>query len=418
MKHTLTRVALAGLLLVPFAGRAVAQTGDPTRAGTVITNTATASYTDANNNTYSNVTASVSVTVQRVYGTLLDPVGAGTATTAPGSTGTAQFTLTNTGNDADKFQVAVSLPGGLTLNGANPYHITYNGVTTNYASVTALNTYLNTLNLDYQGNGQSNPYSLVIAIDYTVNSGTGGVPQSITVTSTSQGDGTKTDSGTFTVTPSSTYSVTVTPDAQAVNEIPGSYTQTFTVTNSGNGPDDFNLAAAFDNTTGATITATSATTTGTMAAGGTFNVTVTYTIANSLAAGTARTLTLTATSQGDNTKTDNGSYAITVVKANLSMTKAAYDGTASAPGTNVITQVLPDAYVWYKITVTNGSTNSAPAQSISVSDPLPAAVTYVASQGDASGWTISESGGTVTATLSGTLAAGESRYFWVGVQVK
>src|SRR5207245_1294758 len=52
-------LALAALALVAVAGRALAQTPE----GTVITNTATATYTDANNNAYSAVSGSVSVTV-------------------------------------------------------------------------------------------------------------------------------------------------------------------------------------------------------------------------------------------------------------------------------------------------------------------------------------------------------------------
>src|SRR5438093_5125086 len=52
-------LVLAALALVAVAGKALAQTPE----GTVITNTATATYTDANNNPYSAVSGSVSVTV-------------------------------------------------------------------------------------------------------------------------------------------------------------------------------------------------------------------------------------------------------------------------------------------------------------------------------------------------------------------
>src|SRR3989449_9053155 len=52
-------LALAAMALVAVAGEALAQTPE----GTVITNTATAPYTDANNNPYTAVSGSVSATV-------------------------------------------------------------------------------------------------------------------------------------------------------------------------------------------------------------------------------------------------------------------------------------------------------------------------------------------------------------------
>ena len=52
-------LALAAMALAVIAGEALAQTPE----GTVITNTATATYTDANNNPYAAVSGSVSVTV-------------------------------------------------------------------------------------------------------------------------------------------------------------------------------------------------------------------------------------------------------------------------------------------------------------------------------------------------------------------
>jgi hypothetical protein len=45
-------------------------------------------------------------------------------------------------------------------------------------------------------------------------------------------------------------------------------------------------------------------------------------------------------------------------------------------------------------------------------------VTYVSTASDAAGWTISETAGTVSASLTGTLAPAASRYFWIRVRVK
>src|SRR6266566_9885186 len=80
-------VMLAALALVAVAGRAVAQTPE----GTVITNTATATYTDANNNAYSAVSGVITVTGYRsgatTYGTLaaLNTALAGAGTAQGGS---------------------------------------------------------------------------------------------------------------------------------------------------------------------------------------------------------------------------------------------------------------------------------------------------------------------------------------------
>src|SRR5207237_9792332 len=73
--------SLASLMTLATASTLRAQS--PTPEGTVITNTASVSFTDANGNTYSAVTASVSVTVGFVAG--VDVAGAAGATPAPPS---------------------------------------------------------------------------------------------------------------------------------------------------------------------------------------------------------------------------------------------------------------------------------------------------------------------------------------------
>lgn len=155
----------------------------------------------------------------------------------------------------------------------------------------------------------------------------------------------------------------------------------------------------------------------TIAAGATATVDVVYTVSNSAAAGTTDDLRLTATSGNDNTQNDVGFRTIRVIRAAISMTKEAFrdNQTTAVSGT-----VLPGEYIQYKITVTNtgGSAAVLTGTGYGVSDPLPSQVTYVSSAGDAAGWTIAESTGTVTAALSGTLAAGASRHFWIRVLVK
>lgn len=430
MKQTLTRVALAVALLVPLlAGRASAQTGDPTRAGTSITNTATATFTDANSNTYTDVTATATVTVARQYGIVIDANSA-TQTTAPGSSSSASFTYTNTGNDRDRFAVTFTPPGGITVTG---YHVTISGTTTDFATLAALNAFLASdasANIDYQGNGDGNDYQAIITIDYTVNAGTGGVEQEITLGGSAGGpSGTpETDDGTTTLTPSATLSVSVTPDGATVSRLPsGTYTQTFRVTNTGNGPDSYDLSAGVSGAGAARFTIESveiggsgATNTGTISATGTNYVDVVVTYSISAGAATSGTIGLTATSTTASGPSDSGSLNVTVYRANVTMTKEAFGGDATTPDEagGVITEVLPDAYIWYKITVTNG-TGAADAESISVSDVLSAIVTYDGTAGDAAGWTIGYDSGTrtVTASLAGTLAADASRYFWIRVLV-
>src|SRR5437867_12760600 len=86
-------VAPLALVLVLQVRPASAQTPE----GTVITNTASVSFTDANSNSYTPVTASVSVTVGFAGGISL--TGAATATPAsPSTADTLFFTYTNIGN--------------------------------------------------------------------------------------------------------------------------------------------------------------------------------------------------------------------------------------------------------------------------------------------------------------------------------
>src|SRR5690348_3776973 len=99
--------ALASLLLLAAAG-AQLHAQSPTPEGTVITNVATVSFTDANGNTYSSVQASVSVTVGFVAG--IDVAGAATATPASPSSGDQlTFTIQNMGNGTDHVQVAENI---------------------------------------------------------------------------------------------------------------------------------------------------------------------------------------------------------------------------------------------------------------------------------------------------------------------
>lgn len=409
MTRTITRLALAALLAAPAA--LMAQT--PTPEGTVITNTATASWTDANGNTYTPVTASASVTVG--YLVAVDVQGSTPVTVASPSTGNTQaFTIHNGGNGDDSVTVSASVGAGGTITG---YHI---GVTA-YADLTALN-------LALSGTLIAANADVTIDVDYSIAPGQGGTPINLSLSATSRRLPLTTpggsDSFTTVLNPAVAAAVAVSPDAGTFDRVPTTgaitYSQTFVVSNNGNASDNFTLAASTSSGGAATVGIVSvngAAGTGssvTIASGGTANISVVYTVAG-VAAGTTDSLRLLATSNTDGTKSDFGAVQVRVVRAALTVLKEPYRDNQST-AIAATDRVLPNEYIQYRISVTNNG--GAPASSVSITDPLAAALTYVSSAGDAAGWTITTPSGVVTANLSGTLAAGATRYIWVRVQVK
>jgi trimeric autotransporter adhesin len=397
---------LAALLTLARVAELQAQTPE----GTVITNVATVTYTDANANTYTPVTASVSVTVGFAGGLSLT----GLATVSPNSPSTADtiaFTYTNVGNGNDSLRVteAISVPGVMTVTG---YRV--NGVT--YAQpggLAALNLALSGILVPQNG-------TLVIKVIYDVAAGQGGIPTNYTLTGFSRRDASKTQAATTTVFPSLSAGVTVTPDgAQNLLRLPSNatnYTAAFTVRNDGTGPDNFNLVVSHPGTAVTIVSVngvggSSATLSG-LGAGVSQVVNVIYTVLN-VAAGAKDTLYLTATSVANNTVHDQGFVDLTVIKAALAVAKAAYrDDQTTLIGVGL---VLPGEFIQYKLTVTNNGGGAA--ANVQISDPLPATLTFQSAAGDAAGWTITNVGNTVTATLSGSLASGASRYIWIRARI-
>ena len=395
------------LLTTLVSGRtASAQT--PTPEGTVITNTATASYTDANGNTYSNATASVSVTVGFLAG--IDVVSAATVSPASPSTGNLlNFTINNTGNGIDTVgTINATAAAGLSITG-------YRIGATAYANLAALQAALNVLSTASGSN-------VVVTVVFDVNSGQGGATLPITLTATSKRTPATTDASTTNVTPATNRGVVTTPDAATLDRLPSnatSYTYAFSVQNTGNASDIFNLVAS---TPGSFITIVSvngtagSSGTASIASGATATINVVYTVAN-VAAGSTEALSLTATSQNDALATDPGDVTVRVVKAALSMSKVAYRDNQTTVINNTSDRVLPGEFIQYQITVTN--TGLASASSVSITDALPAAVTYNSASGDVGAdWSISQAAGTVTANLTPALASTGSRFIWIRVQVK
>ncbi|MGD0484396.1 MAG: hypothetical protein ABSB58_07055 [Gemmatimonadales bacterium] len=409
MKTHAWRIARV-LVLAAFAAFAavhVAQAQTP--EGTVITNTATASFTDANTNTYSNVSASVSITVGFAPG--VDVTGVASVTPAsPSSADTLSFPIQNIGNGTDSLSVSenISVAGVITVTG-------YRYGSTTYASLALLNAALSAVPVAQSA-------SITVKIVYNVNAGEGGVATNYSLTAASRRHPATTDVQVTTITPVQTRAVAVTPDgAQNLQQLPtngaAAYSFTYSVVNNGNGPESFNLLSSHP---GAAITivtvngvAGSSTTIGPLAAGASQNIAVTYTLGN-VAAGTKDTLVLKATAAGDGSKFDTGFADLTVVRPSLAITKAAYldDQVTLVSGT-----VLPGQYVQYKVTVTNNG--AAAATSVSVTDAIPAQLTYISNTNVGGAWSsINYAAGTVTATLSGSLAPAGSATFWLRVQVK
>lgn len=407
MRHGLRVLAVLAVATVATRTGAVAQT--PTPEGTRIRNIATVTFTDANSNAYLAVADTVDVMVGFAAG--VDATGAASAAPDPGATDTLTFTITNIGNGTDIVSVsgAISLVGLMTVTGYS-----YNG--TVYPDLAALNLALSGDSIPAGG-------AITVLVLYDVAAGAGGASADYTLTATSGRSGTTSDAQTTTVAPTETLGVAVTPDSPPeLQQLPtGSapaYQFTFTVTNSGNGAEDFNLVASNPGTAITIVSVngvsgTTATLSG-LAAGASAPVVVTYTIAAAAAAGTADTVYLSATTQSPPATSDNGFVPVKVIKAALTMLKQAWLGDRSGAITG---DVLPGDFIEYRVEVTNSG--EAAAANVVVTDALPGPVAFVATDDPGGSWaTISEAGGTVTATLAGSLAPGASAYFWIRVQVR
>jgi uncharacterized repeat protein (TIGR01451 family) len=415
MNRFLKPSVLATLLALVLAAPAFAQPSTNTdftlngltRQGVTITNVATASYTDANNNPYAQVQAEASVTVG--YLASLDIISQPTqAPAGPSADNELPIELQNNGNGPDQFTLSVSIPAGI----ENVRYVV-DGAT--YADLDALNAYLATRTVEAD-------YSLNITVLYDVPDGYGGVPLSIVVTATSnqapdQTGGT--DSTTTIITPILEGDVDVTPDLEAVQQLPSNgtqYTATYTVSNTQNIGATFDLSTVLEGGSVLSVVSVNGGTTSVfIGANQSQTITVVYMVADDATAGTVNTLVLVATSQADGAITDSGSYVVTVIRPSLTMTKTAYrDGRAALIG---IGTVLPGEYIEYRIEISNGG--NAVATMVEIVDALPSQVTFAGLDFDtAADWTSSEVDGTVTASLNGSLAPGGSRYIWIRAQVR
>ena len=401
--HWTYSLAFAVAALVGVTSRVVAQTPE----GTVITNTATATYTDANSNAYAPVSGSVNVTVGFTAGVAVTANTPAPTPASPSTADTLDFTVANAGNGTDSVLISqnISVAGVISVTGYR-----YNGTT--YASLATLNAALAGVSIAQAG-------TITIKVVYDVASNKGGVNTVYTLTAASRRTPATTNSAASSITPAQAYAVAVTPHGgQNVTHLPGNaYSFNFTVQNNGNGSDNFDLIATTPGSAVITIVSVNGVAGDsariTLAAAGSQSVAVVYNVAN-VAGGSTDTLDLLGRSVAQPATTDQGYMDLTVVKPNLTLTKAAYldDGVTLVAG-----PVLPGQVIRYRVTVTNSGAFAATA--VQVLDALPAQVTYVSTSATA-GWTVGVVGQNVTADYTGTggaLAVAGSAMFELRVSI-
>lgn len=415
-------VALMGVLMAGGGNSLSAQTAE----GTVITNTATATYTDANGNTYSAASGQVSVTVGFLGS--LDVTSPAAVTPASPSTGnTTTWTITNNGNGADTVSISggSSDPGVATITG-------YDYLGTVYPTLAALNAALATVSIPAGGN-------ITIDVVYDVPAGQGGNSATIDLTATSTRTGGDSNNSATDVNPDLSGTVDVTGTNANIDRLPSNgttYSESFTVTSNLTGTATIDLAAAVGAPNAATVTIVqiiidgapqgAATGSVALAAGANSTVVVEYTVDGAVGdAGSSSTVTLgaTATAVGGS-PSDSDDHVVTIIAPSLSVVKSVHASQADAEGNTASTLTgnpQPGATIWYRVQVTNNGTAPAVMTGAGngISDDLTGLpVTYVAaSLSDAlspiSWTTLAEAGGVISGTIAGGLPGGGGTAWFV-----
>ena len=316
-----------------------------TAEGTVIANTATVSFSDANTNSYTNVNAVANVTVGHAAG--IDVVAAAATATpvSPSTLNTMSFNGSNIGNGVDTLSVSENNSDATVLTVTK---FTYNS--TDYANIGLLNTALADSTVVAGG-------TVTIVVEYSIASDKGGEPSTYTLTGTSVRDGSATDNDLTLVTPALTGTVAVTPDGGlTLTHLPSNgtdYTFVVTVTNNQTGADDFDLLVTSPGSAVITIVSVNAiagdSTRVNIGAGAAPTFNVVYSVAG--AATATDTLYVQARSVANGATTDSGFADMTVIEADLSITKVAYrDNQSTLIGAGL---VLPGEFIQYLVTVTN-----------------------------------------------------------------
>ncbi len=383
----------------------------PTPEGTVIPNVAEVTYTDANGNSYTPVSASVSVTVG-FQGSLAVVGDADVAPAADTDDNEFDFTITNSGNGDENIEVtSVTTGAGSTV----VENISYKIGATAYADLTALNAALALIDI-------APGDDVVITIVYDAVAGSGGLDDDVTLVATSLRDA-GTDSDSVNVAPPLGGAITVQKPLDQ-NRVPNPtgtpvYSMTFPVTSTLSGTDNVDLAVTLDGTNAAGITIVSidgtagSTKTLSFNYNQTSNIVVVFTVADN-ADGDATDITLTATAQTAPNPSDNETASVTIIKPNLTITKGVFTDAATSVPVGA-SEVFPGQTLYYRITVTNNG--SAPATSVSVEDDLDDQLAFVAVTQTGTFWTLSESLSVVTATKA-TFPTSTTASFVIQVTVR
>jgi len=432
------------------------ENGAPTRAGTKIVNTATVTFTDANENAYDPVSESVELEVAFVAGVEI----AATNKPQPKSPGTGnwiEYTITNLGNDDDYFQVSANAGAGITVTGFSLVHPD-NAAEGDWLSLVDFNTLLAQAqqHRDYVGNNggwdtpQGTPSEnteLVFYVRFDLDPDFDPAAK-LEVTATSGRDPQESDSvdaGDATLDPEYVYDVAVTAQDATQQRLPTAnpadvnqqYQAVFTVENKASGS-DFTWTLSVDPGANVSIVSVAGTnltggpTSGslTLNNGQSVDVTVTYTVAAAAAAGTTEDLIFEVASADDDDVSDSAQTQVRVVRPSLSITKQAFqtrNGDPIAAG-----GVVPGATIWYRITVTNAETNGADAVDVTIEDVIPDALELLGTDEDASNtgtWSITtgtNGNGETVVTIKPVdggndprpMAPGETGVFWIEVRVR
>jgi len=418
--------AMLGVLMAGGGASLSAQTLE----GTVITNTATATYTDANGNAYTAASGVVSVTVG-FQGSLGVSSPAAASPASPSTGNGVTWTITNSGNGADQVQIATSSSD---TNVAGNITYVYGG--TPYGTLAALNAQLAQAT-------DSIPAGTSITIDvvYAVTAGQGGNSSNVLLTATSTRVGGDNNSSTTVVTPAISGAITTTASNATIDRLPSNgatlYVESFDVTSGLTGTATIDLVGSVS-ADAATVVITRVregpsgawvvgnTTSLSFAAGQTRSIEIEYRVDGLVTdAGSSSTVTLTATATAvAGPPTDSDDHVVTIIAPSLSVVKTVHGSEADAQGNTASTLVgnpQPGATIWYRVQVTNNGTAAAvmTGGTNGIEDDLTGLpVTYVGASlnqtGSPTTWdTLVEAGGVINGTITAGLPGGGSTAWFV-----
>jgi trimeric autotransporter adhesin len=271
-----------------------------------------------------------------------------------------------------------------------------------YNVTTAGSVTLNYGNIAASGSGYA---SFQVTLDAGVASGTTITPSA---SADFTGNGTPISGSGGVMTVSQTYAVTVGADDSDNADPSDVVVYAVTVTNSGNGSDSFNLTTSDDSSWTWTIyndvndngaydsgTDTVITNTGTLAQSAVLHVIVRATVPAGEEDAAVNAMTLTATSVGNGSESDNGVYTVTVTAPVLALTKTVSPTGSQPPGTELT----------YTVSISNSGTGAA--TTVVITDAVPTNTTYVAGSMTLGGASKTDASDADGATLSGNSAVFE-----------